>query len=228
MAYPVTKLIAESFYTSGIVSRQFQTVAGDQEETGYFKLNEILSDTTIETDMIPYFTTSYKFPAVVDQEMYFIPNLTNLETLTFFIQSVRYQMRKVNQDKYFGSGRAENVTSLPFNWHVERCYGGSNLFVYFFPDQQYPMEITGRFSLQQVSLYQDLQSPQAVANLGVPQINGAGNLVTGSLVINGVDLAGTYSTPGALVAYINTGIIPGVYANVSTGQFVLTNNTTSM
>ncbi len=53
MAYPVTLVISEAFYTSGIVSRQFQTVAGDQEETGFLKLNEILTDTGIESDMIP-------------------------------------------------------------------------------------------------------------------------------------------------------------------------------
>lgn len=156
MAYPVTLLISEAFYTSGIVSRNFQTVAGDQEQTGFLKLNEILSDTAIEEDMIPYFTTSYDFNAVPGQEMYFIPNLSDPETLTFFINTIRYQMRKESQDLYFGAARAENVESLPYNWHCERCLGGCNLFIYFFPDTAYPMQLTGRFRLQTVTINQDL------------------------------------------------------------------------
>ena len=156
MAYLVTALISEAYYTSGIVSRSFQQVDGDQVQTGLVKLNEILSDTAIEDDMIPYFTTSYNFNAVSGQEMYFIPNLSKAETLTFFINTIRYQMSKVSQDLYYGSARAENVESLPYHWHCERCLNGSNLFIYFFPDTNYPMQLTGLFRLQTVTLDQDL------------------------------------------------------------------------
>lgn len=224
MAFPVTLVISEAFYTSGIVSREFQTVAGDQEETGFLKLNEILTDSTIESDMIPYFNSSYTFNAIAGQEKYFIPNLTIPETLTFFINSIRYQMKWNTRDKYFGQGRANNVLSLPFDWHVERCFGGSNLFMYFFPDTNYPMTLTGLFSLQKVSLYQDLTSPNAYADLGVQTINGAGVLTAGQLVVNGIDLAGTYGTPLALTNYINTGVIPFVHAQLNVaGHFILTN-----
>ena len=222
MSYTVIQLIAEAFYTSGIVSRQFQTVAGDQERTGFLKLNEILSDTAIESDMVPYFTSSYTFNAVVGQEKYFIPNLSIPETLTFFIQSIRYQMRKNPRDVYFGQGRADNVESLPFNWHTERCFGGSNLFIYFFPDIQYPMELTGLFRLYEVSINQDLQSPFSTADLGFPIIIGAGTLTPGNLVINGVDCAGTYATSIALVNFINANV-PFVTANIDvTQRFVIT------
>lgn len=156
MVYPTTQLISEAFYTSGIVSRTFQQVDGDQVGTGLAKLNEILSDTAIEDDMIPYFTSAYDFYAVAGQEMYFIPNLSKIETLTFFINTIRYQMSKVSQDLYYGSARAENVKSLPYHWHCERCLNGSNLFIYFFPDTNYPMQLTGLFRLQNVTLDQDL------------------------------------------------------------------------
>ena len=161
MAYLVNSLISEAYYTSGIVSRQFQQVAGDQLETGFNKLNEILTDSTIEEDMIPYFSAgsgvnpSYTFNAVPGQEQYFVPNLSKLETLVFYINTIRYQMCKTTQDIYFGAARAENVESLPYNWHVERCLGGSNLFIYFFPDTAYPMEITGLFRLHSVATVND-------------------------------------------------------------------------
>lgn len=221
MPYPVINLISEAFYTSGIVSRQFNQVEGDQIDTGLTKLNEILTDTQIEDDMIPYFTTAYNFPAVIGQESYFIPGLVEAETLTFFINTIRYQMRKNTKDIYFGSGRAQNVLSLPYNWIAERCFGGHNLFLYFFPDVTYPMQLTGLFRLQSVALYQDLASTLTTANLGICTVSGAGTLGLGEFVVNGVDLNGTYATPAALVAHINTGVIPGVTAVITGLEFSL-------
>jgi hypothetical protein len=223
MSYPVTSLISESYYTSGIVSRGFQTVAGDQVEVGLLKLNEILSDTAIEDNLVPYFDTAYDFYAVPGQEMYFIPGLSQLETLAFFIDTVRYQMRKNSQDKYFGQGRAQNVESLPFNWHAERCFGGTNIFIYFFPDRQYPMQATGRFRLNNVLISQDLSSPAATANLGAilaPTL--PATLIAGQFVVNNIDLAGTYASTTAFITYINTGVIPGVTAALVNGEFILT------
>lgn len=156
MPYPVAMLVSEAFYTSGIVSRSFQTVAGDEQNTGVICLNEILTDSVVDVGKIPYYTTSYNFNAVPGQQKYFIPGLAELETLVFYLDTVRYQMRKNQRDYYFGTGRAENVESLPFNWHWELTLGGGNLFIYFFPDQNYPMVATGLFALTTVTLFQDL------------------------------------------------------------------------
>ena len=156
MPYPASMLVSEAFYTSGIVSRAFQTVAGDEQNTGLLALNEILTDSVVDTGKIPYYTTSYAFNAVAGQQEYFIPGMAELETLVFYIDTVRYQMRKNQRDYYFGSGRAENVESLPFNWHSELTLRGTNLFIYFFPDQNFPMTATGLFSLNTVTLFQDL------------------------------------------------------------------------
>lgn len=231
MAYTATQLVNEAFYVSGIVARQFATVSGDQASVGLLKLNELLSDTDIMTEKIPYINTKFTFSAVPGQEEYFIPGLAKAETLTFFIQSIRYQMLVNPFDRYFGSGRAQNVLSLPFNWISVRTRGGSNIFLYFFPDVNYPMELTGLFSLQQVQPYQDLAAVLTTANLGTPIITGiipnAGLIQPGQLVINGIDLAGTYNTPQALLAFINTGIIPNVTATITGTEFILYNNTTN-
>lgn len=227
MAYTVSQLIAEAFYTSGIVSRQFQTVAGDQEAVGLLKLNEILTDTLIEDDMIPYFNTGYNFNLIAGQEKYFIPNMTELETFTFFIDSVRYSAFKKSTDKYFGSARANNILSLPFSWNAERTTGGMNLFLYFFPQQNYPAQLTGWFTLQPVALNQDLLSPLTTVNLGFvtvyPIPGGPYVLSAGQLVVNGIDLAGIYASATALVNYINTGVVPQISASLPGGNLVLTN-----
>jgi hypothetical protein len=183
--------------------------------------------------MIPYFNSSYQFNAVAGQEKYFIPNLSEAETLTFFIQSIRYQMRKNPRDQYFGTGRTQNVLSLPFNWHCERTLGGSNLFIYFFPDINYPMELTGLFRLQSVTASQDLSVNTTQGNLGIPTIVYTApvpppprNFVIqpGQLVINGFDLQGAYADTNALVAFINTGVINHVTAGIFGLEFILTNS----
>ena len=228
MSYTVTQLITNAYSASGIVSRGFQKMTGQQLNDGLQFLNDIIADKAIEKDMIPYFT-KYEFFGVAGQETYFIPNLERLETLTFFIDDVRYQMREIDRKIYFGTSRANNINSLPFNWHVERCLGGANIYLYFFPQSNYPIEAWGTFRLSQVVLNQDLSSNVASANLGVASVAGginytvsslgamtvigSGVITTGQLVVNGVDLAGTYTSALNFVNYINnSGAIPNVTA----------------
>jgi hypothetical protein len=155
MPYTATKLITNAYYTSGIVGREFQTVSGAQLNDGLDILNELLTDKFAETDLLPYYTT-YDFNVVQGQESYFIPNLVEIDTLVFFINSVRYAMRKTQRDVYFGSPRADNIQSLPFNWHFERGLGGGTIYLYFLPDVNYPMQLVGQFGLLEATINQDL------------------------------------------------------------------------
>ncbi|HUV85461.1 MAG TPA: hypothetical protein VMV86_07115 [Methanosarcinales archaeon] len=151
MAYSVGKLIAKSYYLSGIVGRDIQSVSGSQLTDGKDLLNALLAIKTANQGLIPYFK-EYQFNAVPGQEKYFIPGLINPETLVFFIDQVRYSTTYANRKKYFGNPRAENITSLPFNWHIERTKNGSNLFLYFLPDKNYPMTLWGKFGLDEFDI----------------------------------------------------------------------------
>jgi hypothetical protein len=226
MSYPVKQLISEAYFTSGIVARGFQEIAGDQEEVGLLKLNEILSDTAIEDNLVPYFTTKYNFFGVPGQEKYFIPNLDQLETFVFYIDNVRFSSRKKNQDRYFGDARIEQIETLPFNWHSERCFGGTNLFLYFPPDLQYPMNVTGRFRLNNVLISDDLSSPIATVNLGSVLFTGSGAspllpavLLAGQFVINNVDLMGSYNSIQQFVSAIDPSLYPIINYQ---GELILT------
>lgn len=226
MTYTVANLITDAYYASGIVSREFETLEGSQGWLGLNVLNDILSDKTIDKGMIPYYS-KYDFFAVAGQEMYFIPNLEELETLTFFINNVRYQMREVDRIQYFGSARANNINSLPFNWHLERIVGGANIYLYFFPQTNYPIEAWGQFRLTSVTMNQDLSNTETLVNLGVATVTtvaGVATLNPGELVVNNVDLAGSYANLAALVTYINSGIIPNVQAAIQGLQLLLTNS----
>jgi hypothetical protein len=155
MAYTTLQLINAAYYESGIVSRGFETVSGQQANDGLGFLNDLLQDKTMDNGLIPYYQ-QHDFTAVAGQEMYFIQDLIEIETFTFFIDTVRYQTENRARREYFGSSRADNIQSLPGSWHMERCFNGANLFIYFKPNTTYPLQIWGQFRLNSVAINQDL------------------------------------------------------------------------
>jgi len=155
MAYTTLQLINNAYYESGIVSRGFETVTGQQANDGLQFLNDLIADKTVENGLIPYYE-EHNFTAVTGQEKYFIEDLISIDTFVFYIDTVRYQTENRARREYFGSSRADNIQSLPGSWHMERCFGGANLYIYFKPNQAYPLTIWGQFRLQQVTINQDL------------------------------------------------------------------------
>jgi hypothetical protein len=155
MAYLTSELISNAYYISNIVSREFETVTGAQASDGLSILNDIIADKTANSSMIPY-SDKYEFNAVAGTSEYYVPGLIYADTLTFYIDSIRYQTRNQQRQDFFGSFRATDIQSLPFNWHAERLLDGTNIYLYFVPDQAYPIEIWGSFSLSAVTQFQDL------------------------------------------------------------------------
>ena len=155
MAYPTQLLIANAYYTSNIVSRDFETVSVPQIADGLGILNDLIGDKTIEERYIPY-SRNYTLTTAVGDDTYFIPDLIDVDTYTFFIGSVRYQTKNQHRNQFFGSGRNVNITSLPFIWHSERRVGGADLYVFPVPSQAFPVEIWGTFALSEVTQFQDL------------------------------------------------------------------------
>ncbi len=214
MTYTVTNLITDAYSDSSVVARQFETVQGYQLTDGLRWFNELLGDKAMDSGDIPYITVQYPLLGVVGQEQYFIPDCVDIESIVFYIGSVRYQMQYLDRGRYFGYPRANNINALPLAYHYERTYGGINLWVYFYPQQAYLFNVTGNFFVQNVTLNQNLTSKVALANLGVPAITGTPStsftLNPGQLVINNVDLVGSYASIAAFLTYINTGIIPPI------------------
>jgi hypothetical protein len=156
MAYTAQSLITRSWYLSGIVARNLQVVTGDQITDGLALLNALLDFKQIETELIPYFTYLTDIFCVQGQEKYFIPNCALIQSVTFNIDTIRYPMDYTTQRTYFGSGRVDNIQTLPFNWTFVRELGGGNLFLYFVPDSNYQLKIFGKFFLVDVTLQTDL------------------------------------------------------------------------
>lgn len=156
MPYLASQLITNAYYISGVVSRNLETVDGQQMNDGLSYLNSILAFKSVDLKMIPYFS-EYQTTLTAGTEMYFVPNLLEVETVTFNIADLRYQMQPTSRRKYFGAGRVDNISSLPFQWHMERTLNGANIFIYFLPQGNYVMKIWGKFGLDSVaSLFTDL------------------------------------------------------------------------
>lgn len=155
MTYLVSELISDAYYTSSIVSREFETPTGSQMSDGLKLLNDVISDRTIDSGTIPY-TTTYSFNAVAGTSDYYLPNWIDIEIFVFYINSIRFQTINQQREQFFGSTRAVNIETLPFNWHFERGFGGGTLSLYFIPDVNYPLEIRGTMRLLSVTEFQDI------------------------------------------------------------------------
>lgn len=155
MTYLVSTLITRAYYLSQILARDLQTISGSQEEDGLFLLNELLEEKSSDLQLIPYYN-EYDLNTVQGTEMYFIPNLTEADSVTFNIGDVRFSMNDLTRKEYFSTPRVDNLQALPFSYRIERCLGGANLYLYFVPNQVYVVKIWGKFSLTDVTLNQDL------------------------------------------------------------------------
>lgn len=155
MTYLSSELIADAYYLSGIVSREFETPTGSQMSDGLRLLNNVLADRTINESTIPY-TQKFTLPAVPGTSEYFIADLIDIDVFVFYINSLRYQTVNQQRKQFRGSFRPTNIQSLPWNWNFERKLNGGTLSLYFVPDIAYPLEIWGSFRLSSVTQYQDL------------------------------------------------------------------------
>lgn len=156
MAYTAQTVITKALYRAGITAQGFSAPTLDEINEGLDSLNDLFSEKTVEDSLNPYYT-EYDLTVSPGVESYFIPNLIEIETLTFVINSIRYGVRKTGRNKYFGAPRANNISSLPFSWHLERATGGATLFLYWLPQSAYDFTLWGKFSLMSdVTLSTDL------------------------------------------------------------------------
>lgn len=155
MAYTAQQLITRSLFLSGIVARNLQTPTGDQISDGLKMLNDLLNFKQIEIDLIPYYTY-IELPLIPNQEYYFLPFVAAVESATFNIGPVRYSMDFTTRRGYYGSGRVDNISTLPFNWNFNRSLNGGDLAVYFLPDNDYTLKLMVKLFLVDVKLTTDL------------------------------------------------------------------------
>lgn len=146
MSYTVTKLITNAYYLSGKVAPDLETVSGPDFARGFEMLNKVLADKFADVRLIPYYSL-LTIDTIPGQETYYVPRLVSLSSCTFNIGTVRYPMTNLGRVDYFATARVDNINSLPVTYHAERVLGGTNIFLYFLPAQNYPLNIVGKFAL---------------------------------------------------------------------------------
>lgn len=155
MAYTALQLITRAYYLSGVVSREFQVPSPPEVEDGLYLLNALLDVKGSDLRLIPYYQY-YTFNTVIGQEMYTIPNLLAVDTMTFNLGSVRYSIRECTRGEYFATARVDNINSLPFQYRIERQLDSANVYLYFWPSQIFVMNLWAKFGLTDVTLTTDL------------------------------------------------------------------------
>ena len=145
------QLIANAYYLSGILSRDFETISDTQAVDGLDILNDILAEKSISSALIPYYTQTI-YQGVAGTKEFIVPDLVNETDVTFFIDNVRYKMIRDSQQRFWGDSRVEDISSLPFHYYSQRAVGGMQFYLYFTPDQDYRFEITGKYRIETLTL----------------------------------------------------------------------------
>lgn len=160
MAFTSLTLINEAWYWSGLVGPDFESVSGNKTTQGLYLLNFIL--TSLSQDdarQIPYYD-HFTIPAIAGQEKYFIPNLVDLEVLTFNLADgsspVRFELERYSRYRYLAINRVENIQTLPYCYYTERVNGGMDVYLYFVPNTDYPLNFTGKLSIDPTNTSADL------------------------------------------------------------------------
>ena len=157
MAYTALQLITRAYYLSQVVSRELETPTGAQIEDGLFLLNALFKYKSTDIRLIPYYR-EYTYNTVAGQEMYFVPDLLDVDSQTFNIGDVRYPMQSQTRKGYFAGPRVDDIETLPFSYRLERVYDGMNVYLYFVPSDVYEVRIWGKFALPEVTLTTDLST----------------------------------------------------------------------
>tara|TARA_R110002012_G_C11660173_1_gene612147 strand:+ start:864 stop:1553 length:690 start_codon:yes stop_codon:yes gene_type:complete len=153
----VTELITRAWYQSGIVAREFETVSDAETADGLMLLNRLINRSAIEPNLISY-QGHLEVSCVPGQEEYSVPGLVDLREMTFNDGEIRFQMKRDTTKRYFGSGRVDNISTLPFHFYFERELNGGKIYLYFLPDKPYLLNITGKVSLTALLISDNLNA----------------------------------------------------------------------
>lgn len=156
----VRELINYAYYKSGIVSPDAETPDSRQMQDGLRLLNQLVSELNITGEFIPYIKDD-KFTTVPGQETYSIQTLLNdmssIREVSLTWNNIRYYLSQATEKEYKTSPRADNISSLPYEYYIQRISeSGYNLSFYFIPDKEYTITITYKISYDELSIGQDL------------------------------------------------------------------------
>ncbi len=144
------EIINRALVLSGLVARGLQQASGEQGKDGLFWLNQLLAEKSAKGRLLPYYGHLEVTPAIGDKVAFF-EGMVSADVFTFNIGDIRYPVKATTRNKFFGEARAENISSLPYEWYWERVPGGINIHLYFSPAGEYPLKLTGLIGFSPVT-----------------------------------------------------------------------------
>lgn len=153
----VRGLIAEAYYLSGVLSRKFEQPSGGEISDGLVRLNDILAEKAYEPRAIP-FRSSATLNCVAGQEEYLFNNFTEIESLVYFLGTVRIPLILDSFGEYFNTPRVESVRSIPSHYYAEKEIGRIRVYLYFSPAENYQLLARGKQFLTNLALDTDLDT----------------------------------------------------------------------
>lgn len=150
MNVTVTNLIQNAYNEAVIVALNYTPLTPDQLSIGLYAFNEVLGRVLIDPCIVPYWK-QHDFELMTNTETYDIPYLIDVETFVFYLNQVRYPIKRSDFRQYWGSPKAITVQTLPIIYSQKRILGGTAVSVLPNPNQNYPATIYGSFGLHEAS-----------------------------------------------------------------------------
>lgn len=157
MSITAREVIADAYYLSAVCSRDFNVPTASQMASGLTILNDILSLPAIRNSIAPYYS-KYDLTLDTEETEYEIDGLIAPETIIFLLGNVRIPINDMGRDAFFGGVRVVGVSAPPFSGRLERTLSGYTLHLYFIPDQEYEVEIWGKFGLSSANYETNLET----------------------------------------------------------------------
>jgi hypothetical protein len=111
---------------------------------------------------------------------------------------------------YYGSGRVDNINTLPFNWNYNRGNNGGTLATYFLPQSNYPAKMMAKLFLNDVSLDTDLTNGLAPLSTGFVSSISVSNPGHGYTSIPNVTITGGGGNGARAFASVTNGFITSI------------------
>jgi hypothetical protein len=157
MVWTARELVVDALQLANVTSPELQTASGFQIDKGLYALNRILDFKQMDVNFVPYYKYITDIDMLVNQEEYFLENVSYVESVTFTYGTVRFPMQRRTNQVYYSSARVNNIPSFPSIYTTRRINGGTQLSVYFLPSQPFPMQILAKMYLENVNLDTDLE-----------------------------------------------------------------------
>lgn len=137
----VADVITRAYYEANVIASEFESPTGAQLNDALYWFNSAVSY-AFSRNLLSAYENHQTLVLTPGVSEYDLPLVTEIRQATFMLGNVRFDMILDTQATFFGSLRVMDIRSLPFHYYFEKKLGGGKIYLYFIPDQAYPLNLT--------------------------------------------------------------------------------------